>query len=473
LRQGRTGPEPALEHQHGQSAEPVHRSDCAGVCGVSGEASASAVVTLWWGSNEWARAIQQGRYWYGEALVNNATGSVWVVITSLGVVRGNPDRLQSETRSAFVAQMPETLIHDADGNLARDGRWMYSWDAENRLTRVMSYGATDRGSWRRVDWKYDAWGRRVRQTSYVLSNGVWQVVEDVKFVSDPELFGRHVAELNATNNSLVRSYVWGLDLSETLDAAGGVGGLLWVRAATGPAAGTHFVCYDGNGNVWNLVSASTGTEAARYEYGPFSEPLRLSGPAARTNPFRFSTKRTEDFTSLVLYEYRAYSPTLGRWLSRDPLEDTAFARESRVGRKRQTDATSSYHFVNNQPPWAWDYLGLDNPGCDVPGLLIPPWNENCFLQCCAIHDLCYYNKRFLDGIPCRATSWLRMLDPCSWCGKCNREVIGCWVACLLGLGGEGGPMWFCLNGPHAGTMYYEWESIPASCWESGEKPSEP
>ena len=50
---------------------------------------------------------------------------------------------------------------------------MYSWDAENRLTRVMSYGATDRGSWRRVDWKYDAWGRRVRQTSYVLSNGVW------------------------------------------------------------------------------------------------------------------------------------------------------------------------------------------------------------------------------------------------------------------------------------------------------------
>jgi len=50
---------------------------------------------------------------------------------------------------------------------------MYSWDAENRLTRVMSYGATDWGSWRRVDWKYDAWGRRVRQTSYVLSNGVW------------------------------------------------------------------------------------------------------------------------------------------------------------------------------------------------------------------------------------------------------------------------------------------------------------
>ena len=138
-------------------------------------------------------------------------------------------------------------------------------------------------------------------------------------MSDPELFGRHVAKLNATNNSLVRAYVWGLDLSETLDDAGGVSGLLWVRNGGGPASGTHFVCYDGNGNVWNLVSATTGTEAARYEYGPFGEPLRLSGPGAKANPFRFSTKRTEEFTRLVLYEYRAYSPASGRWLSRDAI----------------------------------------------------------------------------------------------------------------------------------------------------------
>ncbi|WP_423431914.1 RHS repeat-associated core domain-containing protein [Limisphaera sp. 4302-co] len=197
----------------------------------------------------------------------------------------------------------------------------------------------------RVDWKYDAMGRRVRQTSYVLSNGVWQVVEDVKFVSDPELFGRHVAELHATNNSLVRAYIWGLDLSETLGGGGGVGGLLWVRLATGPAAGTRFVCYDGNGNVWNVVSATTGTERARYEYGPFGEPLRLSGPAARTNPFRFSTKRTEYFTGLVLYEYRAYSPTLGRWLSRDP--------------KGEHGGRNLHCFVVNAPPRLWDRLGLD------------------------------------------------------------------------------------------------------------------
>ena len=263
-------------------------------------------------------ATDESKRTHARARVNNATGSVCAVVTNLGVVRGQPDRLQSETRSAFVAQTPELLIHDLDGNLVRDGRWMYYWDAENRLTKVITVAGPS-SSFRRMEWKYDALGRRVRQTSYVLTNGVWQVVEDLKLVSDPVLFGRHVAELNATNNSVVRAYIWGLDLSETLDGAGGVGGLLWVRVAGGPAAGTHFVTYDGNGNVWNLVSASTGTETARYDYGPFGEPLRLSGPAGRFDHCRFSTKRTEDFSGLALYEHRAYSPSLGRRLSRDPI----------------------------------------------------------------------------------------------------------------------------------------------------------
>jgi RHS repeat-associated protein len=131
---------------------------------------------------------------------------------------------------------------------------------------------------------------------------------------------RHMRELPATNNALVRSYVWGLDLSGTLEVAGGVGGLLWISNFQSPI-GTHFVGYDGNGNVVALVSAATGTETARYEYGPFGEPIRLTGPAANLNPFRFSTKRTCNTTDLVLYEYRAYSPTRGGWLSRDPIGD--------------------------------------------------------------------------------------------------------------------------------------------------------
>jgi hypothetical protein len=60
------------------------------------------------------------------------------------------------------------------------------------------------------------------------NSGTWQVTEDLKFISDPMLFGRHIVELNGTNNAVACSYMWGLDLSGTMDGAGGVGGLAWV-----------------------------------------------------------------------------------------------------------------------------------------------------------------------------------------------------------------------------------------------------
>ena len=135
------------------------------------------------------------------------------------------------------------------------------------------------------------------------------------------LFGRHIVELNGTNNAVACSYMWGVDLSGSLSGAGGVGGLAWItlHTASGPASGTHFTCYDGNGNIVALVSATTGDVTARYEYGPFGEPIRVSGPPATLNPFRFSTKRIDNTMDFVLYEYRIYGPSTGCWPSRDPM----------------------------------------------------------------------------------------------------------------------------------------------------------
>ena len=186
---------------------------------------------------------------------------------------------------------------------------------------------------------------KIRQTTWMwnANTGTWQVTEDLKLISDPMLFGRHIVELNATNNALVRSYVWGLDLSETLEGAGGVGGLLWICNFQS-SSGAHLAAYDGNGNVVALVSATTGTETARYECGPFGELLCVTGPAATLNPFRFSTKRTCNTTDLVLYEYRAYNPSTGRWLSRDPIGE--------IG------GENLYCFVGNAPTERADYLGM-------------------------------------------------------------------------------------------------------------------
>jgi hypothetical protein len=255
---------------------------------------------------------RRSQYFWKEVTTNNGDGPVWAEVTVTATL-GNDST--STSGHVFVPKTPELFTHDADGNLLTDGRWNYTWDAENRLVRVESRSDTPQASWRRVEWTFDPLGRRIRQTTSVWTNNTWAVVEDLKFISDPLLFGRHIAELNASDNALVRTYVWGLDLSGTEQGAGGVGGLLWLTQHAGPNTGTHFAAYDGNGNIVALSAASDGSETARYEYGPFGEPIRLTGPLPPLNPFRFSTKRTDPTTDLVLYEYRAYSPTLGRWLS--------------------------------------------------------------------------------------------------------------------------------------------------------------
>ena len=51
--------------------------------------------------------------------------------------------------------------------------------------------------------------------------------------------------------------------------------------------------------------------------GPFGELLRATGPMAKTNPFRFSTKYQDGETDLLYYGYRYYNASMGRWISRD------------------------------------------------------------------------------------------------------------------------------------------------------------
>ncbi|WP_205880842.1 RHS repeat-associated core domain-containing protein [Limisphaera ngatamarikiensis] len=74
-----------------------------------------------------------------------------------------------------------------------------------------------------------------------------------------------------------------------------------------------------------------------------------------------STKRTEDGTGLVLYEYRAHSPALGRWLSRDPIEEQGRA--------------NLFAFCVNQAVGTTDYLGLQfaPPGWPRAGPGSPPF----------------------------------------------------------------------------------------------------
>jgi RHS repeat-associated protein len=120
------------------------------------------------------------------------------------------------------------------------------------------------------------------------------------------------------NKTLLSSYVWGKDLSGSFQGAGGVGGLLAVNTTTN---GYHLVSYDGNGNVVALVNGTNGVRSAEFDYSPFGETLRATGPAAESMAFQFSNKFTDWESGLVYYGYRYYDPRNGRWESPDPLEE--------------------------------------------------------------------------------------------------------------------------------------------------------
>ena len=112
-----------------------------------------------------------------------------------------------------------------------------------------------------------------------------------------------------------KDYVWGLDLSQSLQGAGGIAGL--VAAVDG---GTQYIYfYDGNGNVGQVVDSADGSMDARYEYDPFGKTIIAAGDYADDNVYRFSTKFFDSVSGLYYYGYRYFSAALGRWVNRDPI----------------------------------------------------------------------------------------------------------------------------------------------------------
>jgi len=83
---------------------------------------------------------------------------------------------------------------------------------------------------------YDYLGRRVRKTVAAWNGSAYVATLDRKFIYDG---WNLIAERNASTLALVTSYVWGLDLTGTLQDGGGVGGLLAVIDQTGGSSVVH------------------------------------------------------------------------------------------------------------------------------------------------------------------------------------------------------------------------------------------
>jgi RHS repeat-associated protein len=319
--------------------------DVPGAVDVMGIAFATNVVTV-----NGQGVYRKGEYFRKELSVNNAAAPVW---QQVDVAAPNETTV---TRHEFVPKTPETFAYDADGNLTNDGRWQYTWDAENRLIAMTNIASVPDGAKMALTFAYDSRSRRTQKTVYSYSGGAYVPSYTNLFVDD----GWNLAVTLTSDLSPLASFTWGLDLSGSPQGAGGVGGLLWMSIPSGTNAGMYFYAYDGNGNVVALVSAADGSIAARYEYGPFGELLRATGPMAKANPFRFSTKYQDNETGLLYYGYRFYDPNTGRWLSRDPIEEEG--------------GLNLYAYVFNNPVNQFDPFGLQSNVIGIPAMIAAGWD---------------------------------------------------------------------------------------------------
>ena len=226
----------------------------------------------------------------------------------------------TEIRSAET----NSPTYDAEGNMLTHGPWAYTWDAENRPITVSSNATLV------VSNAYDYMSRRALKTTATTTT---------HFIWDGWNMVAEIAINQQTGITNITQYIWGLDLSGSLQGAGGVGGLLAVIKDTG----IYYPAYDGNGNVTDYVDTN-GTVVGHREYDSFGATTALTGSQKDYLHVWFSTKYIEQETGFTYFGRRCYAPDHARWTNRDP--------------SHEEGGINLYEFVMNNPVCLHDPLGL-------------------------------------------------------------------------------------------------------------------
>jgi RHS repeat-associated protein len=229
-------------------------------------------------------------------------------------------RWDTNTVTAYLPASA-SYTYDLNGNLLSDGRRNFAYDDENQLISV----------WVANGWSnsfaYDGLLRKRIEKDYTWNGSGWQLTNEVHYVYD----GNVVIQERDQNNLPVVTYTRGVDLSGSLQGAGGIGGLLartdMDRLTVNDPLASAYYHADGNGNITALVTDLMDTNqvlVAKYLYDSYWNLLAESGPLAGGNKYRFSSKEWDSRAGLYYYLYRFYDPNLQRWLNRDPLGELGF-----------------------------------------------------------------------------------------------------------------------------------------------------
>ena len=262
---------------------------------VAGTVSAPSTVSI----NGTAVSSDASGTWVGQSTVTAGSNSLPIVATDLN---GNTT---SKTLSTSVTSgSSRTLSYDLNGNLTNDGAGKtYSWNARNQLVSItQSSGSTG--------FAYDGLGRLVQESlnGTLIKQWVWAG-------ADPQ----PSEERDGTNAVTKRFYGQG-------EQVGGV---------------AYFYTLDHLGSIRELTDG-TGAVRARYDYDPYGRITKVSGDLEAD--FGFTGFYRHQISGLYLTHYRAFDPSLGRWLARDPIAEQG--------------GINLYAYVGNNPVNSIDTQGL-------------------------------------------------------------------------------------------------------------------
>ena len=215
--------------------------------------------------------------------------------------------------------------YDDNGNLTRKtllatGNFtQYTYDAENRLTKVEEFAAGNPIAFATSTYRYDGLGRRIEK----VANG-----QTKRYIYDGEDI---LLEYNGANVLQAR-YTHGPGIDEPIAVTKG--------------GSTFFYHQDGLGSVTDLTDA-TGATAKSYSYDAYGTIVDQTGTMEQ--PYTYTGREFDSESGLYYYRARYYDSLTGRFLHKDPLG-------------LRSGEFTLYSYVLGNPANLIDPTGLYTPG---------------------------------------------------------------------------------------------------------------